>query len=92
MTDDIKKKLSEQYCPRFGQLAVEFGFITREQLIEALACQVDEELSGKKRRLLGQILLEIESMSASQIDHVMTQLFKQMRQEQHGIENSIDPL
>ena len=92
MTEDIKKQLSEQYCPRFGQLAVEFGFITREQLIDALTCQVDDELNGRKRRLLGQILLEMESMSASQVDHVITKLFKQMRQEQHGVEDSLEPL
>jgi hypothetical protein len=83
MTNDLRKEISKKYCPRFGQLAVEFGFIAETQLTEALACQVHDELNGKAHRLLGEILFESKLMSASQIDHVMTKLFQRMRQEQH---------
>jgi len=81
MTDDIRKKISQKYCPRFGQIAVELGFINEAQLAEALARQVHQELDGQGHRLLGEILFEKEWMSAPQIDHVMTALFKRMREE-----------
>jgi hypothetical protein len=84
MTEDIRKELSKKYCPRFGQLAVQFGFITEAQLVEALACQVRDDLNGSGHRLLGEILFDIEAMSAKQIDQVMTELFQRMRQEQNA--------
>ncbi len=83
MTDDLRKELSRKYGSRFGQLAVQFGFITEAQLIEALACQVREELHGNGHRLLGEILFQTEVMSASQVEQVMTELFRRMRQEQN---------
>lgn len=88
MTDDVRKELSKKYCPRFGQLAVQFGFITEAQLIDALACQVREELNGNGHRLLGEVLFETGVMSAKQIDQVMTELFQRMRQEQNDKGNS----
>lgn len=81
MTANLDKEISQKYCPRFGQIAVELGFITEAQLTEALGCQVHEELIGHGHRLLGAILFEKEWMSGSQIDQVMTQLFKRIRQE-----------
>ncbi len=50
MTDTIEN--------RFGVVAVKSGFITPEQLCEALTTQVLEELKGAKRHLIGEILLE----------------------------------
>ncbi len=82
MTDDVRKKISQKYCPRFGQIAVELGFITEAQVAEALASQVHQELDGHGHRLLGEILFEKEWMSAPQIDHVMTALFKRVRDEE----------
>ena len=79
--ESAQGNLSQKYCPRFGQIAVELGYITEAQLTESLACQVHEELIGDAHRLLGEILFEKEWMSSSQIDLVITQLFKRMRQE-----------
>lgn len=90
MTEDLHKALSIKYCRRFGQLAVELGFITEAQLIEALACQVRDELNGDGHRLLGEILFASELMSAPQIDRVMTELFRQVRQEQADIAQAPD--
>lgn len=92
MINDLHKELSRKYCPRFGQLAVESGFITEAQLIDALARQIREELDGKEHRLLGQILFEREVMSAPQIDQVMTEMFRRMRKEQNDQGNSAPPL
>jgi hypothetical protein len=82
MTDDMRKKISQKYCPRFGQIAVESGFIDKAQLTAALALQVHQELDGLGHRLLGEILFEKEWMSAPQIDQVMTTLFRRMREEE----------
>lgn len=85
MQKSVRKSLSSKYCPRFGQIAVEFGYLSESQLTEALACQVHEELTERGHRLLGEILFERELMSAAQIDLVMTELFKRMREEQNDI-------
>ncbi len=92
MTSDLRKEISQKYCPRLGQLAVEFGFITQEQLIDALTQQVREELDGKGHRMLGQILFERDVMSAAQIEQVTTEMFRRMRKEQDGIGSSAPPL
>ena len=82
MIHEVRKKLSQKYCRRFGQIAVESGLITEAQLAEGLASQVHHELDGQGHRLLGEILFEKEWMSASQIDQVMTALFRRMREEE----------
>lgn len=60
-----------EYRRRFGQVAVERGFITPEQLKEALTDQVDEDLANKRHRLLGDILFERNCMTANQIEAVL---------------------
>lgn len=60
-----------EYQRRFGQAAVERGFITRAQLKAALAEQVDDELAGRPHRLLGDILLEKKWMTPAEIDVIL---------------------
>jgi len=81
MTNSAQNNISDKYCPRFGQLAVEMKFITPDQLKEALCCQIEEELAGQKRRLLGAILYSKEWMTSEQIEQVMNSLLKKMRKE-----------
>lgn len=94
MTAGTLKSISDKYCPRFGQTAVEMKFITEAQLKEALCCQVEEELSGRGRRLLGAILFGKEWMTGDQIEQVMNALLKSMRQEEarsHAATRSAQP-
>ncbi len=56
---------------RFGVVAVKGGFITPEQLCEALTTQVLEELKGNKRCLIGEILHEKGYITTDQIDEVI---------------------
>lgn len=56
---------------RFGAIAVEKGFITEEQLFQALKVQAKENLAEGKHRLLGQILLEEGLITAPQIEEVL---------------------
>ena len=59
---------------RFGVVAVEKGFITPEQLFEALKAQVQEDLEKESHRLLGEILLEQNVMTQKQQDEVLKTL------------------
>ena len=56
---------------RFGVVAVEKGFITSEQLFEALKAQVREDLEKETHRLLGEILFEQNAMTQEQKDEVL---------------------
>lgn len=67
--------VSEKYDPRFGQIAVDLGFITHAQLKDALCRQIDENLAGGKHRLLGTILFDMDLMSSEQIEKVLNVLF-----------------
>ena len=60
-----KIKVSKKYCPRFGQIAIEQGYITAEELKCALSLQVDDDIAGRDHRLLkqwGQINLILISL------------------------------
>lgn len=76
MGNDIEKELSGKYCPRFAKIAVDKGFITVEQAKEALAEQMDDDLSNKPHRLIGRILLEKSLLTSLQIEIVLNELFK----------------
>ena len=78
---DILKIISDKYCPRFGQTAVEMGYITQAQLKEALCHQIEENLSNQEHRLLGTILFDREWLTSDQIEKVMNMLLQEMRQE-----------
>ncbi len=71
------KLLSRQYCPLFGRIAVDLGFITEEQLEEATARQAEEGLFNNSHRLIGNILSEHGWITDDQIDIVLFDLFEQ---------------
>jgi len=56
---------------RFGAIAVEKGFITGAQLIEAITIQIRDDTAGKRHRLTGTILFELGYMDTRQIDDVL---------------------
>lgn len=59
---------------RFGVTAVEKGFITKDQLFEALRMQITEEIEKKEHRLIGRILYDMELLTLSQIEEVLDTL------------------
>ncbi|MBC8417137.1 MAG: hypothetical protein KJ573_13090 [Proteobacteria bacterium] len=61
----------ECYKKRFGTIAVEKGFITEEQLAEAIVMQVSDDMAGKEHRLIGTILFEQGYLNAKQVDVVL---------------------
>jgi len=56
---------------RFGFMAVEMGFITLDQIIEAMKVQVKEDLENRKHRLIGEILVDLGYMNSSEVDEVL---------------------
>jgi len=56
---------------RFGFMAVEMGFITLDQIIEAMKIQVKEDLKDQKHRLIGEILVDLGYMNPSQVDEAL---------------------
>ena len=63
--------IAENYNKRFGTIAVENGFITDKQLMEAIEIQIRENMDGKKHRLTGTILFEQGLLSARQVDDIL---------------------
>ncbi len=76
MKDDIDKEISAKYCNRFGVIAVAKGFVTADQLKEALTEQADDNLSNRPHRLIGRIFFDKGWITDGQIDIVMNELFK----------------
>jgi len=56
---------------RFGAVAIDKGFITLENLIEAMKIQIFENLDGSDHRLIGQILWEEGYIDSEQINEVL---------------------
>ncbi len=56
---------------RFGAVAIDMGFISLEQLFEAMKIQIKENTEGVEHRLIGQILWEKGYMSTEQINDVL---------------------
>ena len=76
---DMLKKVSGKYCPRFGQIALEMGFITENQMVEAFRYQHQQSLSGQEHHLLGNILLDRGWMTSNQVEEVLNSLFRKIR-------------
>ena len=62
---------------RFGVVAINMGYVTAEQVIEALNIQVKEDVAMGKHRKIGMILLEQGHLTVMQIDEVLRELEKQ---------------
>ena len=66
----------EHYEKQFGIIAIEKGFISSDDLIGALKIQVEEDIEYKTHRLIGEILMDNDLITASQIQEVLDTLFK----------------
>jgi len=66
----------EHHEKRFGILAAEKGYVTSDQVIEALKIQVMEDVEKGKHRLIGVILLEQGVITTSQLIDVLETMGK----------------
>ena len=70
-----KKKNLDHLEKRFGIIAIEKGYITPEELVDALRTQVQEDIDYGCHRIIGEILLAHENMIPAQIEEVLKELF-----------------
>ena len=59
---------------RFGITAVDKGLISADQLVEAMALQIREELAQRRHRPIGQILVELGYLDRRQVREVLMAL------------------
>ena len=52
---------------RFGVIAIQKGFITKEQFMEAMGLQIDNDLEGIEHRSVGSVLHGMGYMTVEQI-------------------------
>jgi hypothetical protein len=57
---------------RFGVVAVERGFVTIEQVAEAMKVQIIEDMGKGTHRLIGAILLEQGLINEAQLNEVLS--------------------
>ncbi len=76
MGNDIDREKSIECSARFGVVAVNMGFVTIEQVIEALTEQVMDNFSNKSHRLIGEIFSNKGWMTHEQIEAVLDKLSK----------------
>ncbi|MFH0813947.1 MAG: hypothetical protein V2A69_14095 [Pseudomonadota bacterium] len=66
---------------RFGVIAIEKGFITKEQFMEAMGLQIDNNLEGIEHRSVGSVLHSMGYMTVEQIGEVLEAMTTQQVDE-----------
>ena len=62
---------------RFGVIGIDKGFITKDQLVDALRIQVEEDLSGKRpHSLIGVILIRLGHLTREQAEEILLTMRK----------------
>lgn len=69
---------TEHLDKRSGVLAVEKGFVTADQVVEALRIQVMEDIEKGEHRIIGRILLEQGLITLPQIDDLLKAIGKNL--------------
>jgi hypothetical protein len=59
------------YETRFGMIAIEKGYISPDELIEALKVQVHEDIEHRSHRLIGEIFLDQGKMIGEEVEEVL---------------------
>ena len=82
MEENSDKKFSNQHYPQFSQIAVDMGFVTKEQLKEAIDEQIADDVANNPRRLIGEIFFDKGWMTHQQILIVTTVLNKRLKKQE----------
>lgn len=69
--EQINEVLESTVEPRFGDVAISKGFISVDQLVEAMTVQLTEEAEQDKHRLIGEILVDLGHMSRIQVQETL---------------------
>jgi hypothetical protein len=74
MEKDSKKSQPGQEMYRFGSIAVSRRYVTLAQVQQALAIQIEDNVNGRKHRILGDILLEKQWISDEQVASILSEI------------------
>ncbi|MBI3077589.1 MAG: hypothetical protein HYY85_11510 [Deltaproteobacteria bacterium] len=58
----------------FGRVAVQAGFVTANQFLEAIVIQMREDSEGKPHQLIGMILLALGYLSPDQLEQTVREV------------------
>ena len=75
---------------RFGATAVGNGYITLDQLMEALQIQVRENIEGKTHRLTGRILCDLGYMTLQQVEEVLAYMHSVRKKPDESSDSSVE--
>ena len=64
----------EEIDIRFGTVAAQKGFVTKDQILKALDIQLTEDFSTGKHRLIGKILIDQGHLDNTQVYEVLAYL------------------
>ena len=56
---------------RFGAIAIEKGFITKEQFVEGMAMPIEDDIEGTEHTLIGSLLSNMGYMTSQQVHEVL---------------------
>ncbi len=84
MEGDNKKKLTV-YDVQFGRVAVKQGFLTEEQLKEALYEQIKDDLTHRPHRFLGEICVAKGWMTDEQVEIALDEQQKDRKKNEELI-------
>jgi hypothetical protein len=71
---EVLKVLEGRFERRFGDITISKGYISLEQLIQAMTIQVREEMKKGVHRLLGEILMDLDLMTEGQVRGVLEEM------------------
>ncbi|MBI4840818.1 MAG: hypothetical protein HY803_07060 [candidate division NC10 bacterium] len=80
MENDATQPLPKKFWPRFGMLAVELGYVSIQQVREAMGEQVDDDFANRPHRLLGDILVQKGWLTPREVNVVLKELFERTRE------------
>ena len=62
---------------RFGTIAIQKGFISKEQFVEAMGMQIEIDLEGKEYLLFGEVLTEMGIITREQVSEILVDMVRQ---------------
>ena len=74
MEKDNKKKSPSMMTFRFGRIAFNRKYVTLEQVQRALAEQMEDNVTQKPHRLLGDIMLENNWITEEQLESILDEM------------------
>ena len=81
MTKFTLRNFLQESCKRFGEIAVERGHVTNDQLKVALSEQVDDDLANRPHRNLGTIFFGKNWMTSKEIESVSYEMFERTKEQ-----------